>query len=288
MATQAAQISGVAAGVPFVAVPPSTGPSASAPLVVAWHMLDPPRTERAFAAAVPLRGLDAWRIYLGLPMCGSRTPPGGWEEIMRLGLEDAVLNLHGPITSQAAQEFEAALADLRGQLDLGDWPIGVLGGSAGAAVAQLAIVEGNVGIKAAVLVNPLVQLHRVIEAVARHFDTTYPWSEPSVQVARRLDFVARTDEIAQRDQPAVLLVVGSDDDPQAFREPAARLRESLASRYTDPARAELVMIAGMGHPLAEEPGIDPAPQSPHAAEVDRHAVQWLRRHLCGTIAHQVR
>ncbi len=33
---------GVAAGVPYVAVPPVT-PSSSAPVVVAWHLLDPPR-----------------------------------------------------------------------------------------------------------------------------------------------------------------------------------------------------------------------------------------------------
>jgi hypothetical protein len=38
----------------------------------------------------------------------------------------------------------------------------------------------------------------------------------------------------------------------------------------------------MGHALAEEPGIDPAPQSPQAAEVDRQAAGWLRRHLGAT------
>jgi hypothetical protein len=57
----------VAAGVPFVAVPPETGPRPAAPAVVAWHLQDAPRTEAAFAAALPLAGLDAWRIYLGCP-----------------------------------------------------------------------------------------------------------------------------------------------------------------------------------------------------------------------------
>jgi hypothetical protein len=82
--TPSDQIAGHAAGVPFVALPPAGGRRASAPVVVAWHLLDPPRTEAAFAAAVPLRGLDAWRIYLGLPLSGSRMPPGGDEELMRL------------------------------------------------------------------------------------------------------------------------------------------------------------------------------------------------------------
>jgi hypothetical protein len=31
--------------------------------------------------------------------------------------------------------------------------------------------------------------------------------------------------------------------------------------------------------LADPPGDDPAPQTPSAAEVDRLAVDWFRRHL---------
>ncbi|WP_366932891.1 hypothetical protein [Pseudonocardia sp.] len=150
-------ITGTAAGVPFLAVPPASG-SASAPTVVGWHLMDPPRTETAFASALPLDGLDAWRIYLGLPMCGSRLPEGGFDELMRLGHEDAVLNLFGPITTQAAAEFPAALAELRSRFDLAQGPIGVLGGSLGAAVAQLVIAGGDVEVDAAVLVGPVVQL----------------------------------------------------------------------------------------------------------------------------------
>lgn len=279
MATEAGQTTGIAAGVPFIAVPPPAGPRVTAPVVVAWHLQDPPRTEAAFAAALPLAELDAWRIYLGLPMSGSRTPAGGMEELMRLGYEDAVLNIHGPVTDQAAEEFAPTLAELRDRLDLADGSIGVLGGSIGAAVAQLVIAEGDVEVSAAVLVNPLVQLRRVIEVLGRRFGITYRWSDPSLAVARRLDFVARADEIARRGQPPVLLVVGGDDDPRGFREPAQELRDSLASRYTDPKDAELVVVPGMGHALAEEPGTEPAAQTEHAAQVDAHAVRWLQRHL---------
>lgn len=284
METESRQIAGVAAGVPFVAVAPSAGPSSSAPVVVAWHLMDAPRTEAAFAAALPLEGLDAWRIYLGLPLCGSRTPPGGAEELLRLGYSDAVLNLQGPVTDQAAGEFEPALVDLRGRLDLGDGPVGVLGGSVGAAVAQLVIAESDVDVRAAVLVSPLVQLRPAVEAMARQFDVTYTWSDRSLEVARRLDFVARADEIARRGQPAVLLLVGGDDDPRGFLEPAEQLREALVSRYADPRRAELIVVPGMGHALADEPGVDPAPQSPQAAEVDGRAARWLQRHLTAPTA----
>jgi len=260
-------ITGFAAGVPFVAVPPASG-SPSAPVVVGWHLLDAPRTEVAFAAALPLDGLDAWRIYLGLPLCGSRMPTGGTDEVMRLGYEDAVLNLYGPISLQAAAEFGPALAALRVRLDLAPGPIGVFGASQGAAVAQLVVAESGVDVSAAVLVSPVVRLADVVAVNERLFDVTFPWSEPSREIARRLDFVARADELTG---PEVLLVVGEGDDEAGILEPAAALRAALD--------AELVRVAGMGHALAEEPGIEAAPQIPAAAEVDRHAVRWFREHL---------
>lgn len=117
MSAQLTPVAGTANGVPFLALPPVTA-RPDAPIVVAWHLMDPPCTERAFAAAMPLDGLDAWRIYLGLPLSGSRMPAGGPDEIMRLGYEDAVLNLHGPVAMQAAEEFPAALAELRTRFGL--------------------------------------------------------------------------------------------------------------------------------------------------------------------------
>ena len=99
-------ITGEAAGVPFVALEPAGGARPDAPVVVAWHLLDAPRTERAFAAALPLDGLDAWRFYLGLPKTGARLPAGGLDEVMRLGYEDAVRHLHGAINLQAGVLYD--------------------------------------------------------------------------------------------------------------------------------------------------------------------------------------
>jgi pimeloyl-ACP methyl ester carboxylesterase len=269
---------GVAAGVPFVAVPPSEGARASAPVVLAWHLLDPPRTERALAAALPLRGLDAWRVYLGLPLSGSRLPAGGPDELMRLGYEDAVMNIHAPVAYGAAEELAPAFAELRERLLLGDGPVGVMGGSSGAAVAQLVLAESDLDVRAAVLVSPVVRLRGAVGAMERRFGVTYPWSEESNAIADRLDFVARAPEIARRNDPAVLLVVGDEDDPE-FHEDAAELQAALARAGGGEDRARVVTVPGMPHALAEEPGVDPAPQTPHAAAVDRLAVDWLDRHL---------
>lgn len=193
---------------------------------------------------------------------------------MRLGYEDAVQNLYGPVSAQAAEEFAPAYAELRQRLGFRDGPIGVLGASLGSAVAQLVVAGGASDVAAAVLVSPVSQLEAVVTAVGRLFGFDYPWSEPSLEVARRMDFVARADEVAAC--PATLFVVGAEDDEQGFREPAARLRAELAQREVV---TELVVVPGMGHAFAEEPGIEPAPQLPAAAEVDRKAVAWFARHL---------
>jgi hypothetical protein len=95
----------------------------SAPLVVAWHLHDPPRSERAMAAALPLKGLPAWRVYLGLPLSGSRLPDGGLEAFFQLSYQDAVLKVFGPVCRQAVEEFPAALAALRTELPLGEGPL---------------------------------------------------------------------------------------------------------------------------------------------------------------------
>jgi len=60
---------GVAAGVPYIAFEPETN-AEQEHLVVVLHLMDPPRSERAMAAAVPLGDVDAWRVYLALPMTG--------------------------------------------------------------------------------------------------------------------------------------------------------------------------------------------------------------------------
>lgn len=272
-------VRGIAAGVPFLLVPPTT-PRKTAPVVAAWHLMDAPRTEAAFAAALPLRELDAWRLYLGLPMCGLRLPAGGVAELERLGYEDAVINLQGPIAEQGAAELPAVLDELGERFGCGGGPLGLLGGSMGAAVAQLVLVDAaGPPVAAAVLVSPLTRLRPAVEALGRQYGVTYAWTDASLAVAGRLDFVARADETVRAGQPAVRLVVGAQDDADGFRHPAEQLRTALADRYDDASRVDLVVVPAMAHALAEEPGLEPAPQTVHASAVDRHAVDWFAAHL---------
>jgi dienelactone hydrolase len=267
-------ISGEAAGVPFVVSAPETDPEAAATVVV-WHLHDPPRSEAAMAAALPLGDVDAWRVYLGLPLSGKRLPLGGLDAFFALGYEDAVLKLYGPIVRQAVDEFPPALMELRGRHALGRGAIALVGASIGALVAASVVASGEPAIAALALVSPALRLDRVVAMNERRFAVTYPWSDESRAVAAELDFIRRVPELAERKVPT-LLVVGADDDEDGIIHPAEQLRDTLDDHGVD---ATLVRIPGMAHALADEPGLAPAPQTAAAAAVDETVAQWLNTHL---------
>jgi pimeloyl-ACP methyl ester carboxylesterase len=245
-------------GVPAIVIPPEHE-RPEAPVVVAWHLADPPSSETAMAAALPLAGLDAWRIYLGLPMHSSRSIDP--DEYMRLGYEDAVVNMFGPIAAQARAEFPAAYAELADRFGLSG-PLAVLGGSLGAAVAQLVAIDRD-DVVAEVLISPVATLRSIVAANERRFGVAYPWHPAATEIADELDFVARADETTV----PVRIIVGERDDP-AIRDAAADLAKALR-------HADLVTVPDMPHELADQ---DERPL-PQAATVDGLAVEWLQRHL---------
>ena len=272
---------GVAAGVPYVALPPAGRRDGRepAPLIIAWHLNDPPRSAAAMAAALPLAAVTAWRVYLDLPMHGRRQLPGGQEEFMALGYQDAVLKAFDPQVTQATDEFPAVLAELRARLPVTGGPIGLVGALIGTLPVQLVIAGGAAQVSAAALISPVIQLAEVVAANERRFKVTYPWSEASRAAATRFDFVSRAGEIAAADpQPAVLLVTGAQDDP-AFALQAQRLQAELRQRYSRPERAALTSLPGMKHAFAAEPGIEPAPQTTEAKLVDAAVTDWFTRYL---------
>jgi hypothetical protein len=124
-----------------------------------------------------------------------------------------------------------------------------------------------------VLVNPVVRMRDTIDALAAHHGAPYRWTAPADAFAARTDFVARAAEFAGT---AVLAVTGEDDLRAAFIEPVAALVPELRRHGVT---AEWRTIPGMAHALADEPGTEPAPQRPTAAEVDRLAVAWFSRYL---------
>ncbi|WP_431873242.1 alpha/beta hydrolase family protein [Amycolatopsis sacchari] len=264
-------ITGTAAGVPFTALPPERAAGGPAPLLVTWHMLSAPRTDAAFAAALPMTGVPAWRVHLGMPLSGARGPAGGFDAVFDLVRRDALLAFLAPVARQAAAEFPAALSALRHQLPVDDGPIAILGASLGGTVALRVLATGEIPVSAVALVNPAVRIRPAVEMTKEIAGKPYEWTAEAEEVARELDIAAGQFP----GEPPLLLVSGEQDHP-GLRADAAALTTALRARYAHPETVELVTVPDLAHPLAEEPGLEPAPQLPAAKAVDEILTQWFR------------
>lgn len=271
-------ITGTAAEVPFTALPPVGVGDGPAPLVVTWHMLDAPRTDAAFAAALPLTGVPAWRVHLGMPMCGARMVDGRVDAAVQRAREDALMSFLAPFTHQAADEFPAALAALREQLPVDDGPVSLLGASLGGAVALRVLTTQRIPVRSVALVNPAARIRSAVERSKDLTGQAYRWTGESREAADELDFVARAGDLTAH--PPLLLVSGERDHPE-FRTDAAALVDALRERYARPEEVELITVPDLAHPLADEPGLEPAPQPPATRAVDEILTRWFRRRLTG-------
>lgn len=269
-------ITGTAAGVPFTALPPAGTTDGPAPLIVTWHMLDAPRTDAAFARALPMTGVPAWPVHLGMPLCGARMVGGRLDRHVELAREDILMAYLVPVIHQAIDEFPAALAELRRQLPVDEGPISVLGASLGGAVALQVLATPPTPIGAVALVNPSVRVSAGVELLAAGLGQPYQWTAESRRTADDLDFVARAGDLTG--QPPLLMVSGEQDHP-ALREDAAALVRALRERYAHPDEIELRSVPDLAHPLADEPGLEPAPQLPTTMVVDQILTDWFRRRL---------
>ncbi|MEJ3404757.1 hypothetical protein WDJ51_08435 [Rathayibacter sp. YIM 133350] len=252
--------------VPFVARAASRP---NAPVIAVWHLMDPPATPAAMAAALPLAGLDASVVYLGLPLTGARAVYADFEQMLASGT-DMVTDFFGPMHEQALAEYPQAIADVRRRLGVTDAaPLGLLGGSAGASIA--AEVLTTHGATAAVLVNPMLRLRPMIDATAPFLPEPYAWTPAADAIAERMDFIARAPELAASGAP-ILLIEGGSDEP-AFLD-ATREFETLGI-------GEVRYVEGVEHPLAEWPGLEPAPQIEAAKTYDRLAVEFFTKAFSG-------
>jgi pimeloyl-ACP methyl ester carboxylesterase len=268
-------VTGWAAGVPFTALAPAGGPDASAPLVVTWHMMDAPRSDAAFAAALPLATVPAWRVHFGMPLVGRRPVEGAYEA----AVADPMLGYVDPVVRQATDEFPAALDALRARFPLDDGPIGIVGGSLGGTVALNVLAGLSIPVSAVALVNPAIRARTAVGAFTAMTGRACSWTAQEQAAATRLDFVTHAELIAGREpRPAVLVVSGELDYP-AMRADAAELVPALQAGYADADRVRLETVAGLEHPLAERPGLEPAPQTPHARIVDDLISEWFQKNL---------
>jgi len=273
-------------------------------------------TFAALRAGLPLGVRTGEQRFLGVDLGGGSPELAvgfgsdlAWTASLELGASRLVGSFirHDPVTWA---ERERLLSHIDASLDLlppGDfWPSRcVAAGGTVKALARLMITSGHprgpmngtelatddVEVLSDVLLSAGSRRRRRIPGMDRHRADVLGagqvngvpcrWSDASRRMAERLDFVRRASDIASTlPQPGMLIVNGEDDHP-AFVASADDLYEALSARWWSPAQVERVRVAGLGHALAEAPGIDAAPQSPGAARLDEVITGWLTRRLAG-------
>jgi len=245
------------------------------PPIILWHGFGPPASESAMMDALPLDDVDAVKVYLGLPLFGTRAPAGGNKELARRQSEDLGLQLFKPVVAGAADELPAVVAALGSNGCMArDGAISLVGFSAGGAAALYTLSQHKLKIDAAVLINTSTGLSTSVQAYEQATKQTYAWSPASRELARQTDASQHVTDIAKA-HPALLFLQGSNDsviDSHA----AADLYQALQPLYrSQPKRLQLRQLPNMSHQWATD--------SASLNSVREDVGSWLNE---ATAAHQ--
>lgn len=286
---------GTVAGVPFLALPPAAATRKAAPLVIGLHAFEPPRSESALAGAIPMAALPAWRVYLGLPLFGSRLPSGGVAEVNRRGERDYLVELFGPVVEEAAAELRKVDTELRSLLPVSDTPTGLVGVGAGATAVLLALAEKRLTVGAAAVINPIIDPTLLMTARERRTGTPYRWDLQAQGTREWLDLTARTTEL--RDAATPLLIVNGGRDEVSPPEHGRAFHDDLLARFdehtgehhreTTAQGAERshehalrhIVVPDLAHSIGPEPGLEPGPLTPAGVLTDRALTEWFHQKL---------
>ncbi len=201
--------------------------------------------------ALPMDDVPAIKVYLGLPLFGTRAPPGGNQELGRRQAADFAMLLFKPAVEDAAEELPRVITELqrRGCMLPGQ-RIGLFGYSAGGSAALIALIQGKVTVGTVMLVNASTGLNTSVQALERLTKQPYHWTAASGVLAERTDAVRHAAEIARGNQPPALLIVQGSSDTVLTPKPAIELHDVLQPyflRQADAPRLKLVLIKGMAH-----------------------------------------
>ena len=238
----------ILAGVPAIVRIPA---AIARPPILLWHGFGPPASEAALEAALPLDGVPALKIYLGLPLFGDRAPKDGEMTLADRQTTDYGLLLFRPAVMGAVEELPAVLVSLRehGCLHAGE-PIGLFGFSASGAAVLAALAEHRVPVAAAVLVNPAIGLSGGVAALERALKRPYGWTPESRDLVKRSDAIGRAAAITEGNPPPALLTIAGTADSVVSADDARDLDRALRPFYRatrQEERLKLAEIAGLGH-----------------------------------------
>lgn len=219
--------------------------------IVLWHGFGPPDSEKALMDALPLDEVPAVKVYLGLPLFGSRKPAGGNKELVRRQQEDLATLLFEPAVMGAAKELSAVVRALEehGCMKRGE-RIGLFGFSAGGAAVLYALAERDVPIGVAVTLNASTGLTASVKAYERATKGSYHWTETARGLAQRSDAAGRAKDIAKGRPPPVLLIIHGSDEAVLTPEVASTLYQALQPAYQEARAApslQLLLVPGLAH-----------------------------------------
>jgi len=252
-------------------------------LVVLYHGFGPPQNPRALAEVLRLEEMNAILAFVNLPMVADRMPAGGRDELLRVQKEDFVNGFFFRSISGATAELQQIVKELTATYHLdADKGIGLFGFSAGGAAALLALLESDVPITAAVIVNAPMSVTQNVENWQRTLKRQFEWDDASRKAASRYDVELNADKIAGRKILPALLMVQGDADKQLGIEPARRAFEALKNRYVgrgEAERIEVEVIHGLAHNFGPGSGKTGSAQASMDLEIEHKTKNWFERFL---------
>lgn len=259
------------AGVPVILRVPKM--ITKVPLVL-WHGFGAPASESELMKALPLDDVAAVKIYLGLPLFGSRAPRGDSDTLAQRQMTDYASLIFEPVVMGAAKELPAVLDALQSRRCLRpNDRIGLFGFSAGGAAVLFALAERDVSVQAAVALNAPVGLTESIQAVEHAMKRRYEWTPATRQLVERADSIRRAGEIARGEPPPSLLIIHGAADDVVSSQGTLSLRDALQPLYAASGngdRLKVVIAPQVAHDWTKPEALQ---------EIRVEVAAWFNQHL---------
>lgn len=219
--------------------------------IVLWHGFGSPAGETELMQALPLDEVPAVKVYLGLPLFGARTPAAPDESLAQRQAEDYGTRIFEPVVLGAARELPGVVAALRQMSCLGEKDrVGLFGFSAGGAAVLSVLIESQVPVRSAVVINAPMGLNAAIAALESATRHPYVWTRRTRDLALRTDPVRHAQEIASFSPPPKLLLINGGDDALVPPSGSTRLFQALEPLYHDKGsdgRLATAVLPGVTH-----------------------------------------
>jgi len=252
-------------------------------LVVLFHGFGPPASPRSLARALPLEKLPAVLAYVNLPLVADRLPAGGIEELKRVQEKEFVNGFFFPSINGACAELPMIVREVAAEyhLDVGSG-IGLFGFSAGGAAALLSLMESDVPVAAAAILNAPLSVNDNVRNWEHAFHRRFQWDAAARAAADRYDVERRADRIVGRKPlPALLLMRGGADesfDAQSVRRATSALQMAYR-KENEENKFAVKVFPGLGHNFGPDAKVTSTAPAPVSDEIDGAVKHFFQLYL---------